>query len=518
MSDWNGGYVADVAYMDGFYPQQSPARMVLAALLGGVSAELPAPADEVCYLELGCGTGIGALVTAAANPTWNVIAVDYNPAHVAAAIGIARAARIENVRFIEADLATLAASPLAATIPTADYVTMHGVWSWVGPAVRAGILRLLAARTRPGCLVHVSYNSLPGWQGGIGLQRLIYEAGRRASSGRSDRRAEAGAAVARELKAVGAYHLLDTELAREIVDRTLTYPAAYLTHEYMNAHWSPAFHADVAAAMAEAKLDWVASAEPLENFPALILTPEQREAMNRYDDPAMQELIKDICAQRGIRHDIYVRGARRLSAERRDAEISRLTLFPSVHAKELVTTMDFPAGKAEVSDTLGRMLAAALEAPATVGEILAREPVPGSAAELAAMLVGSAQCHVAPQPDREQPEPAHRLNRILGGRVTSLVSGHTAALVSGKLGTGLAAPPLVQFVVARLLNGEGEDDVETWLSAMSGDIIPEKLDTVRKIIHATLEDKVPVLRRLGIVPGQADVMRELRASPAPNVG
>lgn len=518
MSEWNGGYVADVSYMDGFYPQQSPARMVLAALLGGVSAELPAQGDEVCYLELGCGTGIGALVTAAANPTWTVIAVDYNPAHIAAANAIGRAAGIENVRFLEADLATLAESPLGASIPAADFVTMHGVWSWVGPAVRAGVVRLLSTRTRPGCLVHISYNSLPGWQGGIGLQRLIFEAGKRASSGRSDRRAEAGAALARELKAVGAYHLLDTELAREIVDRTPTFPSAYLTHEYMNAHWSPAFHADVAAAMAEAKLDWAASADPLQNFPALILTPEQRETMDRYDDPVMQELIKDICAQRGIRHDVYVRGSRRLTAERRDAEISRLTLFPTVHARELVTTMDLPAGKAEVSDALGRMMAVALEAPATIGEILARGTGRGSAAELAAMLVGSAQCQVAPKPEGEQPEPAHRLNRILGGRVTSLVSGQTSALASGTLGTGLAAPALLQFVVARLLNGEGEDDVETWLSAMSGDIIPEKLDTVRKIIHATLEDKVPVLRRLGIVPGQADVMRERRATPAPNVG
>lgn len=500
MTGWNAGYVADVPYFDGFYAQQSPGRIALAGLLGGVAVELPAPTDEVCYLELGCGTGIGALVTAAANPNWKVIAVDYNPAHIAAACAIARAARIENVTFLEADLATLAESPLVAAIPPTDYVTMHGVWSWVGPAVRAGVVRLLAARTRPGSLVHVSYNSLPGWQGGIGLQRLVYEAGRR-GSGLSDRRAETGAILARELKSAGAHHLLESAFTREIVDKTSAYPRAYLTHEYMNAHWAPAFHADVAAAMADAKLDWVASANPLDNFPALMLTPEQRELMDRYDDPAMQELIKDICVQRGLRHDVFVRGARRLTAQQRDAEIARLTLFPIVRPEELVTTLDFPAGKAEVSDPLRRMMGAALEAPAAVGALLAREPERGSAAELASLLVGSIQCHVALWPDREQPESADRLNRVLGARVTSLVSSRASALACGRLGTGLAVPQLVQFMAGRLLDGEDEGDVETWLSTMSGDILPEKLDTVRKVIHAAFEERVPVLRRLGIVPG-----------------
>ncbi len=46
----------------------------------------------------------------------------------------------------------------------------------------------------------------------------------------------------------------------------------YLSHEYMSAHWAPAFHADVVAALAEAKLDWVSSVNPMENFPELMLT------------------------------------------------------------------------------------------------------------------------------------------------------------------------------------------------------------------------------------------------------
>src|SRR5215470_14209658 len=123
---WASGYVADIPYLEGFYVQQSPSHMALACLLGNVSVDLPDPGDEACYLELGCGAGIGALLTAAANPNWKVVAVDYNPAHIALGTGLARSARLDNIRFIEADLAELAGSAQAAAIPTADFVTMHG--------------------------------------------------------------------------------------------------------------------------------------------------------------------------------------------------------------------------------------------------------------------------------------------------------------------------------------------------------------------------------------------------------
>ena len=100
---WTGGYVADITYTEGFYVQQSPARMALACLSGNVAVDLPEPDDAACYLELGCGCGIGALLTAASNPGWQVTAIDYNPAHIAIGMSLARAARLDNIRFLEAD-------------------------------------------------------------------------------------------------------------------------------------------------------------------------------------------------------------------------------------------------------------------------------------------------------------------------------------------------------------------------------------------------------------------------------
>ena len=117
------------------------------------------------------------------------------------------------------------------------------------------------------------------------------------------------------------------------------------------------------------------------------------------------------------------------------------------------------------------------------------------------MLVGSHQCQIAVWSDGEQPESANRLNRVFGSRVHSIVAGKTpGALASSRLGTGLTSPPLLQFVAARLLGGEREDNADAWIKALSADVVPEKHDTVRNVVYTAIEQRLPILRRLAIVP------------------
>jgi hypothetical protein len=500
MTAWNAGYVSDIEYTEGFYPQQSPGRMALACLLGNVAVDMPGPNDPAHYVELGCGRGLGALVIAAANPAWRVTAIDYNPTHIAMGRALARTAVIENISFQEADLATLAGSREARAIPEADFVSLHGVWTWVGPEVRAGIVRLLAEKVRPGGMVHVSYNAVPAWQSGLGMQRLIYEGGRRSAT-RSDRQAIAGLRLAREVKEAGGVYMTESSLPERLLALTEELMPQYLSHEYMNAHWAPAFQADVAAAMAQAKLEWVASANPLENFPQLMLTDTQRELFERFEDPIMRELVKDACVPRQFRHDVYVRGARRIVNAEREAALSHLRLTPIVSASELTTTIEVPAGKAERGDGLTDMMAALMEGPTTVAELLARAPGRSNPAEVAGVLVGSMQGQIVLHPGVPQPPGANRLNQALGARVQTLTGPASATgLACGQLGTGLMAPKLIQFIAGRLIGGEREDDAESWVDTLAADVPPDKRERVQGLVQSALETRVPILRRLGIVP------------------
>ena len=358
---------------------------------------------------------------------------------------------------------------------------MHGLWSWVSNDVRAGIVRLLASKTRPGAMVHVSYNALPAWQGGVGMQRIIYEAGMR-SAGRSDMQAQAGIALARDLKAAEASISLRVPCRATSSTTTVAMSTEYLSHEYMSAHWSPAFHADVVAAMAEAKLDWVSSANPMENFPELMLTPEQCKVMDRYKDPILRELIKDMCLQRQLRHDVYVRGARRMRNEERDAALSRLTVMPIVNPSELQTKIRVPAGMAEMGDALKDVMVAAMRGPARLATCWRWAATAAIAPEVVGMLVGTHQCQIAMRTGRRaarrrQPPQSRCSARVSLDRRRKHL--RRPRLVATRHGAHRAAA--VQFIAARFSAAKRRQCRR--LDEALRPTRPEKHDTVRDVIH-----------------------------------
>ena len=169
MTGWDRGYVSDVPYVVGYQQTQTPPWLAAVCALMGVAWE---PRERLAVGELGCGRGYTASVLAAANPDWRVAGLDYNPAHVAEARALAEEAGLSNAAFLEADLAEMGDAEIDA-LPEFDVVTLHGLWSWVSDAVRAGILRVLRRRLRPGGLAMVSYNAMPGFMGGHPVQRLV---------------------------------------------------------------------------------------------------------------------------------------------------------------------------------------------------------------------------------------------------------------------------------------------------------------------------------------------------------
>src|SRR5579872_739944 len=415
---WGAGYVTDIAYIPGYYPNQAPQHLHLACLLGGMAGIDINPQTPLSYLELGCGHGFGALVLAASNPAWTVTGIDFNPAHIAAARDLAVSAGITNATFIEADLATLNTDPLASDVPVADVATLHGLWSWVADPVREGIVALLDSKVRPGGVVQMSYNSLPGWQGAIGLQRLLREAGERLAT-RSDRRAEAGAEVVKALAAANAVHLRSSGIVQALLERLDSDNATYLAHEYMNATWRPCFHADVVADLARAKLSWVASAQLTENFSPLMVGDEARQVMNRFDDPIIRELIKDMCASRQLRQDVFIRGPRRLTNAERDAALGEVMLALLCRPDQFVAEIDAPGGVANLErsfyDPLVQVLA---QGPRRVRDLLDLPGLPrdGNPGEVVGMLVGTQQAMPVLAPATEPDARARALNAAAARR------------------------------------------------------------------------------------------------------
>lgn len=498
MNGWNSGYVTDVPYTAGWYSQQSPVMMALACQLCGVAVPFPRDADPVHLLELGCGQGYGALVQAASNPGWRVTAIDFNPTHIAAARAWAVEAGLTNICFIEADLATLAEDPVGRDIPEADFVTMHGVWSWVPDSVQSGIVRLLRQKLRAGGVLHLSYNGLPAWGPVLGMQRLLREAGRRLAW-RSDHQAEEGMAVVKALLAAEARHLDRAPMVKALLARLEDVPHGYLAHEYMNEFWRPCFLADVAAALSGAKLEWIGSSQLIENFPALTMTDAQRAIANRFEDPLMREMVKDLCVERSLRHDLFVRGARRVGNATRDEMLMDVVIGMGVHPDELPAEVEVPTGQARFNAAFyGPVVEAASRQASRVGDLLRLAEVEGNRdnpAELLGMLVGANLAYPVLRPDADPDPGAMHFNRIAARRLARSESlNRVVGLASHRLGAGAHGSLLDLLVLDRLDAGDAVVPDLLRLIAPPSNAV----SALRQAIEHSLHRRMPILRAAGV--------------------
>lgn len=442
LPSWGAGYVTDIAYIPGFYHDQAPLHLNTLCLMSGVAPMALRPGFRYC--ELGCGQGFTANLLAAVYPEGEFHAIDFHPGHIAAAEEMRQAVGLPNITFHEIGFAELAAGS-GPELPPFDCVTLHGVYSWIDAPNRAALIEVLRRWVRPGGLVYVSYNALPGWNGALPVQRLLVEVAAQ-TSGRSDTRLEAALAYAKAAREAGSPLLEHNRFLDEILGQLDKAPGEaaealrYLVHEYLNDHWRPCYHADVARALAAAKLDYVGPAKVSDCFPSLCYTEEQRALLDSIADPVLRESLADYHRPRLLRRDIYCRGPRRLN-EQAQATLLHAQLFAStVLAVEGKLLLPMPVGEVTLEARIYGAIYGALEAgPQSLGQLLAlpsvREGGEASAVEVAGMLLATQQVYAA----REAfPDSARRFNRVSLAQSASWPLGEPRTLACPGIGSGLA--------------------------------------------------------------------------------
>jgi SAM-dependent methyltransferase len=352
---WGEGYVVDLDYTQGYYRDLAPALLRFVALLGGIR---PASTDPTfTYYELGCGQGFSSALHAAANPAGQYIAADFNPAHIQNAQLLAKEAGIENARFLEKSFAEL----LEMDLPEAEIIGLHGVWSWIGDEHRRQIVEFIRRRLKPGGLVYVSYNCLPGLAQVAPLQRLLAE---HAGLGAGERIEQVRRSLdyAARLEQAGAQFFRSSPLARSRLSQLGAQNPHYVAHEYYNANWALFYHADVARALAAAKLGFVGSTALLDNFEQFVLRPDMAKLVSEIPDRALAESVKDFARNQAFRKDVFARGAPQMNPAERETALDR-TRFALARPRSRCTLKgETPAGEV----TLGE------EAYAPVLDALAR--------------------------------------------------------------------------------------------------------------------------------------------------
>lgn len=436
--DWTAGYVSDIEYTSGFYREQSPAWLNYVCLLNGIEpVDLQQP---YTYCELGFGRGLTAQLLAAGNPTGQFYAADFNPAHVAGARALARQAQLTNLTLLENSFEELAQGQ--AELPQFDFITLHGIYSWVTVENRQHIVRFLNRYLKPGGLVYLSYNAMPGWSAALPLQRLLVEYAD-AFPNRSDLQIKGATEFIGQMEAAQAgYFVAHPELKMRL-DSLKTASPHYLVHEYLHKHWQPLFHADVARDLADAKMTFAGNADLVYAYPALYLSDERRQLVERLPHPEMRETLKDYLLNTAFRKDVYVRGAQRLSPRRQTELLEQVGLALTVPRAAATLKLKLPIGEVNARDDLYNPLFDALaERPHTLLDLMQLPALAGqnvhAVAQMASLLSSSNQTafYFAP-PAGSDHAAARRMNAALAEQVK--YSDEHQALCAPLLGSGIPA-------------------------------------------------------------------------------
>ena len=454
---WAGGYVVDVEYTHGFYPDLAPLNLAMAANLAGRRA-IDADSDFT-YLELGCGNGFSTALLAAANPHGRFWGNDFNPVHIHNARATAQAAGTDNVTFLEASFEAL----LDVDLPDFDIIAMHGIWSWISAENRHYLVELMRRRLKPGGLVYVSYNCLPGWSGVAPLRRLM-KLGVTQSAAPAEARVAQALGFSRTMRDGDAAYFAGAPHAGAVLDQLATQDPAYLAHEYLNDQWWLFYQDEVADALAPARLGYIAQARLMDGFDQFNLTAKQRTVLTGPESQATPEVVRDFLLDRRFRRDIYGRSAPAITpldvsqwmAGRRFA-LARLRALCPLKFKA-------PAGEFDLTPhVFEAMLDALIASPASMAEL---RVLPGVASieprhieqslgvlcALGYVLPALAEVH-----DARRKISTDRFN---AAALRSAAAGKpVAALASPVTGTGIALPGPEQAFLAAILSGQSPESV-----------------------------------------------------------
>jgi SAM-dependent methyltransferase len=305
MSDWTSGYMADVDYTFGYYPELNPLRVKLAFLGSGLVCP-----EFGTACELGFGQGLSANLHAAGSVIdW--YGTDFNPSQAGFAQELA-ARSGSGAKMYDESFADFAIRP---DLPDFDFIGLHGIWSWISDVNRQVIVDFVRRKLKVGGVLYISYNSLPGWASFAPLRHLMAEhvdvlgaEGHGIVSSVDDSLNFVEKMMATKPLFARANPQLGSRI-NELKKKN----RHYLAHEYFNRDWHPMHFATMVEWLKPAKIQYACSANYLDHIDVLNLTAEQQSFLNGIPDPLFRESVRDFMVNQQFRRDYWVKGVRKLN-------------------------------------------------------------------------------------------------------------------------------------------------------------------------------------------------------------
>lgn len=417
MFNWSSGYNVDLGYTFGHYREISPGWLSYVAQLKGIAS----PSGAWRYLELGSGQGVGLVLQAALHPNHDFVGVDFNPAHIAHARELAAAAGLTNVTFEEADFLTLA-SGWPRAWGQFDYVTAHGIYSWLSGPVRDAFVQTIGHAAAPGALVYVSYNCLPGWVSTYPIQHLL-------RLWQTSGQLNSLDAIAMGSKRIGDLHEAGAAMTRVLpgiatrLEQMTKQDKNYLVQEYLHDNWQPVWFDEAAKDLSRVKLSYLSTANIGDLYLTGLLPPKFKEILAEATDPVVREVMLDVLINQNFRKDVFVRGAATqwVGRQRETLRQTRFAARRQVEPADLKFRLSIGeiSGKEEVYRPLLDALAHGPKSVEELMSILAHLGNPFAETLQAVSMMLHADWVSLFMP-ADAVEPAHRLNRAI---MTAVAAG-----------------------------------------------------------------------------------------------
>lgn len=335
---WTSGYVADIDYTYGYYPELNPTNAKFVLNMKGLKAP-----DIKNACELGFGQGISLSFHAAATDV-NWFGTDFNPNQALFARELNELAGT-NTLLSDRSFEEYCSDE---SLPQFDFIGLHGIWSWVSDKNRKVIIDFIDQKLAVGGILYLGYNTQPGWASMLPLRDLMVYNSKKDNSdivNKINQSIDFAEEFFQTEPSFAKANPHAVERLKLIKDQNRN----YLAHEYFNQDWTPMLFSEISELLSSAKLSFAGSANYLDLVPSVNFNDQQREFMSRIKDPILRELIKDFYLNQGFRKDYWMKGSRKLSSSEFEQALNNYFLILVQPAKEIEMKVKGNIGEADLS-------------------------------------------------------------------------------------------------------------------------------------------------------------------------
>jgi len=253
--------------------------------------------------DIGCGTGLAPIITAATNPNIEAWGFDANTDAILQAQNIAQAADLSNVTLVKSSFNDF----LKRDPPEFDLITIHGIFSWVGESERQEIYDILKSRLKPGGFVYISYNCVHGWASILPMRQLFNDIDHLSNKDKS-RTINQTIDILSSLNASKASYFLNNKQNSVIFEEISKSDPNYLTHEYMSKDWDLFSLPELAMQLSEVGLIYAGTADLSTAFDPLHLNQDALQALSAIENDVLRSTARDFFMMPMLRKDIFANG------------------------------------------------------------------------------------------------------------------------------------------------------------------------------------------------------------------